>query len=442
MRSFLHKTSAFSQIALSGLLLGPFMRSSVSDERWPVIALALMSLALIFTIERPRTDGVNASWLTSIAFTLVGLGLLLELNKLLLLGGAMFFSAALVSTFPVSRPTAMALAASACLMVPLPAPIETAVAAELARLEASLFVVIGQAIGLPVRLSGAQVFFEQTVVTINQDCSGTLLLIPAVLGAITGSSLVRSNGAALLACMFAAPIALLINLIRIGITLLLIAHGEFASADTWHDGLGFIAVTMSWALPVILFTDIGNIRFSRALAAKVLPATSVLVAMGMAAGFMTSTKPVSGTKAVTLPSYVDGWVAQQITIPQQELKILSANYASRQRFTSTQKEFVVTTIQHTDPDVGREHSSERCFKAMGWQVQTVGGQPFGHSGKLTRLLAKSGGYSQSVLELEFAPPSFSHGFIRIQLVANATTPFDDQIDFLEAFAAHTLGDIS
>ena len=305
-----------------------------------------------------------------------------------------------------------------------------------------MFVTIGQAAGLPVHLSGAQVFFEQTVVTINQDCSGTLLLIPAVLGAITGSSLATSKRAALSAIILAVPIALLINLVRIGVTLWLIENGDFASADSWHDSLGFFAVTMSWALPVVLFADLGTIKFSRELVLRAVSASALMIAVGIATAVMMPNKTATSMNTVALPSYVNGWVAEEITIPAQELSILSANHASRQRFTSLKQELVVTTIHHGDINIGREHSSERCFKAMGWQVKALGNQAFGADGELTRLVVKSGGHRQSVLELELASLSSSNGLIRIQLVADIKTPIEDQTNFLEAFVADAIGDMS
>lgn len=442
MQLFLHKPSAIIQVVVSGLLLGPFLLASASNERWPVVALALTSFALIFATQRPQEKGMRADWLTALACTFVGVGLLYDVNKALLLGGSMFFCAALISTFSASRPTAIALTACACLMVPLPAPVETAIAAELARFEASLFVTIGQAAGLPVRLSGAQVFFEQTVVTINQDCSGTLLLIPAVLGAITGASLAKSTRAALSAVILAVPIALLINLVRIGVTLWLIENGDFATADAWHDGLGFFAVTISWALPVVLFADLSTIRLSRELGLKTVHASALLFATSVATGLMLPNRTSATTTTVVPPSYVNGWVAEEVAIPSQELSILNANHASRRRFTSLQQELVVTTIHHGDINVGREHSSERCFKAMGWHVKAMGNQSFGTNGMLTRLVVTSGGHHQSVLELELTSSSTSNGLIRIQLVADTKTPIEDQTDFLKAFVAHALGDMS
>lgn len=440
MQQSLHKSFAIIQAVAAGLLLGPFMLSSGHNGRWPVLALALASMALIFATQRRRPKDFSACWLTTCACALLATGWLLNLDKALLLSGVIFFCAALMSAFTIPKPAAFAATICTCLMVPLPAPVETTLAAGLAQFEASLFVILGQATGMPLRLSGAQVFFDQSVVTINQDCSGTLLLVPALLGAMTAAALAKSKTAAFAAIALAAPVALLINLVRIGVVLLLIAHGNFAAADAWHDGLGFIALTVSWALPVLTVTDLGTIKFSKPAIIKLFPATAVLITAGLATEVVEPIKTPATFELIQFPTYINGWVAEEIAIPTQELKILDADGVGRRRFTAGQREFIVTAIQHLNPRVGREHSSERCFKAMGWQVEVLSKQPVANNGSLTRLVTKSGGHSQSVLELEFINSPATKSFIRIQLVADPSTPFEEQTAFLNAFAANSLGD--
>ncbi|MBO6504456.1 MAG: archaeosortase/exosortase family protein [Kordiimonadaceae bacterium] len=442
MQPFLHKRFVLVQSSAAGLLLGPYFAVSVFNERWPLLALALASMILILAGQRTPPRHQTISWLTPLATVLVAFGLIFGLDKLLLVSGALFLSGTLFSLFPVSRLAAFSVIGCACLMVPLPTAIETNLANELAEIEAAVFVIIGQAAGLPVRLSGAQVFFEQSVVTINQDCSGTLLLVPAALGAMTAAALAGTRKSALAAIASAAPIALLINLARIGIVLALIASGDFAAADAWHDGLGFFALTVSWAVPILMFTNLNTIQFTRPVAANVMPIAAVMIIVGLASGLAIPLKRDVQAGPFKLPAYVNGWVAEDIGIPTQELKILNANHTSRQRFTSNRHEFVVTAIQHFDPRIGREHSSERCFKAMGWQVEMLGRQPFNGNGKLTYLTATSGGYTQSVLEFEMLHAQSMAGFIRIQLVADAATPHKDQLDFLSAFVANIFGETS
>lgn len=442
MQPFLHKRFVLVQSAAAGLLLGPYLAVSVFNERWPLMALALASMILILAGQRTPPRRQTISWLTPIAAALVAFGLIFSLDKLFLVSGALFLSATLFSLFPISRLGAFSVIGCSCLMVPLPAAIETNLAAELAEIEAAVFVIIGQAAGLPVRLSGAQVFFEQAAVTINQDCSGTLLLVPAILGAMTAAALAETRKAALAAIASAAPIALLINLVRIGIVLTLIASDDFAAADAWHDGLGFFALTVSWAVPILMFTNLNTVKFTRPVASRLMPVATVMIIVGLASGLAVPLKKDVQADPFKMPAYVNGWVAEDIVIPAQELKILNANHTSRQRFTSNRHEFVVTAIQHFDRRIGREHSSERCFKAMGWQVEMLGRLPFNGNGKLTYLTATSGGHAQSVLELEILHAQSKSGFIRIQLVADATTPFEDQMGFLSAFVANTFGETS
>lgn len=443
MQQFLHKVPATVQAIAAGLLLGPFAYASTYNERWPILVLSLCSVAIIVLSQSPvRHTGPHKHWGIFISASLILIGLLLEVDKLVLLGGAIVLCSGLLSQRPISWPAAFFATLSACMMVPLPANIETAIAAELASLEASLFVMTGQAANLPIRLSGAQVFFEQSVVTINQDCSGTLLLVPAFMGAMVAAALTKSKSAAVAAIVFAAPIALLINLFRLGLVLFLIAQGSYEDAETWHDLLGFFALTVSWALPIILFIDLESVKVDTSAFRKFVPTLAVVAACALAINLPISTKSDDISTKFALPSYIAGWIAEPLVIPSKELKILNADQVSRQKYTSGTGELIVTAMHHLDPSIGREHSSERCFKAMGWQVETLSNRTEGAHGALSHMMTKSGGHSQSVLELEIDNQPGTIGLVRIQLVANAATPTSELQTFLEAFATKLFGEPS
>lgn len=443
MQQFLHKAPATVQAIAAGLLLGPFAFASTYNERWPILVLSLCSAVIIVLSQSSlRHSAPHKHWGVFISSSLVLFGLMFEVDKLLLLGGAVVLCSSLLYQRPISRPAAIFATLCACMMVPLPANIETAIAAELAGLEASLFVMIGQAANLPVRLSGAQVFFEQSVVTINQDCSGTLLLVPAFMGAMVAGALAKSKSAAVAAIVFAAPIALLINLSRLGLVLFLIAQGSFDDAEVWHDLLGFFALTVSWALPIILFTDLESIKIDGIALRKFMPTFAVVTACALAINIPTATKSDDISTKFALPAYIAGWIAEPLVIPSQELKILNADQATRQKYTSGTGELIITAIHHLDPNIGREHSSEQCFKAMGWQVEKLSNRTLGTNGVLSHLITKSGGHSQSVLELEINTHPGTNGLVRIQLVADVATPISEQQSFLEAFATKLFGELS
>ena len=436
-----HKTLTAVQAVAAGLLLGPFALASTYNERWPIVVLAVASMVTIFLSQRPTNQSFKTHcWISVLAGAVLSAGALLALDKLLLLSGAMFLSLTLWFATNVSRLAALFATICACLMVPLPAPVETALATELASMEASLFVIIGQAAGLPVRLSGAQVFFEQSVVTINQDCSGTLLLVPALLGALVAASLTGSKKAAFAAISLAVPIALSINLVRLGVVMALIASGSLADADTWHDMLGFFALTVSWALPIMIFADLSRFKIDWSTLRKLAPTATVAFMIGISINVVSPSTSMKVSNQLSLPPYIAGWVAEPMPIPAQELKILNADQVARQRYTAKGGEFVVTAMHHFDPSIGREHSSERCFKAMGWQVTKLSSRRIDDLGMLTSLITRSGGHSQSVLELEITGHPSTNGLVRIQLVASTAMTIAEQRAFLEAFTANTLGD--
>ncbi len=443
MQQFLHKVPATIQAIAAGLLLGPFAYASTYNERWPILVLALCSFAIVVLGQRPvRQAAPSKYWGVIVSVSLVVFGLMFEVDKLLLLGGAVLLCSSLLYQRPISRPATFFATLCACMMVPLPANIETAIAAELAGLEASLFVMIGQAANLPVRLSGTQVFFEQSVVTINQDCSGTLLLVPAIMGAMVAAALAKSKSAAVTAIVFAAPIALLINLFRLGLVLFLIAQGSFEDAEIWHDLLGFFALTVSWALPITLFADLESVKVDTSAFRKFVPTLAVITACALAINLPFATKSDDISTKFALPAYIAGWIAEPLVIPSQELKILNADQVSRQKYTSGTGELIVTAMHHLDPSIGREHSSKRCFKAMGWQVETLSNRTESTHGALSHMMTKSGGHSQSVLELEIDNHHGTNGLVRIQLVANAAMPISEQQTFLEAFATKLFGEPS
>lgn len=441
MQQFLHKVSGLFHACAAGFLIGPFVFESAQSERWPMLMLSIASVLLIFMSLRKNTQTVaTLCSILLLAAAMFVAGVSFEIDKLLLLSGAILFCGSLLKAKPISRTAALFATVCACLMVPLPANLETELASKLASIEASLFAIIGQAAGLPVRLSGTQVFFEQSVVTINQDCSGLLLILPTLMGTMVAAALAGSRKAALAALVFALPIALFVNLIRLSMVMLLIAQGHFSDADAWHDMLGIAALTVCWALPVLFFANLNLIMFDWLTLKRLAPEAATIVFLGVTLSLFSASKTPFVTAQMKLPSYVSGWVAEPVSIPNEELRILNAAQVARQKYSAQGKELIVTSMYHLNPKVGREHSSERCFRAMGWQVKMIGQPAENALGLLTHLIVKTGGHSQSVLELEIDNHLADMGLVRIQLVASLDTPVAEQNAFLEAFANKTIGE--
>lgn len=437
----LRKPSVVFQASAGGGLLGSFALDSVYNERWPILVLALFSMLMIFLVQQPRTENRSQSyWYTVLAVACLSVGALFDLDKFVLLSGAIFLGSATLRVIPMPKLLGMLTILCGILIVPLPASLETELAAMLAAVEASIFVVIGQALDVPVRLSGAQVFFDQSVVTINQDCSGTLLLVPALLGALVAVAYAKSKHAALASVVLSVPLALLINIVRLAVVLALIATDNFKKADVWHDYLGFLALTISWVLPLMLFADLGAMKVAWYRTRKLVLPMLVATATGGVAVSISSIEPTTSSQVLSPPNYISGWVAEPVSIPASELRILNANQVVRQKYTTSSNQILVTTMYHHDPKVGREHSSERCFKAMGWQVSKLGHQIPAKSGRLTQLVVQSGGHRQSVLELEIENALPFKGFVRIQLVSDSTLPFTEKEAFLDRFAAKLIGE--
>ncbi len=443
MQLSLHKHLAPVQAIGAGLLLGPFVLASMQGDRWTILVLSFLSILLI--VGNASASPIRSNWPlwpAALAGSLVLAGIGFSADKPLLLGGVLLFASVLLSKTGLPRVPSLAIVACACLMVPLPAAIETELAMALANLEASLFVVLGQALGLPVRLFGAQIFFDQSIVTINQDCSGTLLLLPALLGATTAAALSKHRRHAITALVLAVPLALLINLVRLGVVLGLMAGGDYQRADQWHEFLGFTALALSWVLPLALFVDFDSIGLRSNAMTTFARTMALMFVGGIATTIIHVSEPSVEPPKLAVPGYISGWVAERVEIPPAEARILNADQVSRHRYTFDDDELLVTVIYHLDPKVGKEHSSERCFLAMGWQVTKQASQPFRGSGLLTFLDVSSGGHWQSVIELEIEDPGVSGGLLRVQLVSRPGFTNDQKRELISLFTNKILGELA
>lgn len=419
-----------------GLLLAPLVASSIMDGRWAVMLLALVSALMILGSAKTGDKYASTTPLWLLALTLLFVGLAVEIDKVRFLAGSVLIAAAMLYRTRLTMAAKTAIFISTAFIVPLPAEIETGLATLLAEAEASLFTALGQLAGLPVRQMGAQILTGDAAVTINRDCSGTLLILPALLGGLVGCQVSPDRGRALFALLLAVPFALLINTARIGVLLMLTLEGSPELVDAWHDTLGWLAMSIVWLVPLLIARPARDLPISFPTA-RMRP-----LALALAPGLIwfavsaVSTPYHLRANLESVPLYVSGWVGSDEMVPQEEARILNADTLLRRRYVDPtgDRTLILTAIYHRDPAKAREHSSARCFRAMGWQVERDGMETIDQKTLLEALLVHHHLGSQAVTEI--TTPHHGTGTLRLQLVEEAHVPQkirrETAIKFLEA----------
>jgi len=166
-------------------------------------------------------------------------------------------------------------------------------------------------------------------VGVEEACSGVRSLISCVYaGFFFSATLVRRPGARMLVLLLAAPLAVLMNLLR-SLTLTLLAHQGVEIAGVWHDATGFailgvtaalLAGLASWlnrnAPPVVEKSrqhKTASHAFSRVAGAQPLVAAGLVLAVGVAVLFILNTRPANTPGrpapdlAAVLPAQYEGW---------------------------------------------------------------------------------------------------------------------------------------
>ena len=176
--------------ACGSILLAPLLLDSIFTGRWPFIVLAFLSAHLI--MRNPKSiennANINTPFYWGFAAILALASYLFEIDKALYLAGAALIAGSFLHT--IKRSMLVKAAALICILaiVPVPAGLEAATANILSNAEASIFVALGQLVDQPLYQVGSQVILGKLAVTINSDCSGTLLLLPSFLGCLVGAA--------------------------------------------------------------------------------------------------------------------------------------------------------------------------------------------------------------------------------------------------------------
>lgn len=435
MHKWPKSTSALLACA-AGVLLGPLLLANLGNERWSVTLLAALTTAFILMV-RPTRTGSSSDWTihTAIGLLLAGSALVLDIQKLWFLAGVMFTAALIVKHMLPNQHQVILAVTSLTLIIPLPANWETMLATGLANIEASAFVKAGQLLGLHFQQFGPQILIDGYALTINQDCSGTLLLVPGLLGALAASATINNRKSLMLCILSALPLVFLINILRLGTAVSAFAVFDQETADSLHDTLGYTAMTIAWIAPLWLFG--GDVKVSWK---NHMPGINALMPAGLfiagltASGLSLPTQFQSSLQMQDYPYYVAGWIGEEQPIPTSELNILNATSVSRRLYTRAGHKMLLTAIYHRSSALAAEHSSERCFKAMGWQVAKTGAETLRNAIEVTYLTARNHNGSQAITEILIQSAPDVGGTVRLQLVNEPDVSLAERRQFAEQFA--------
>jgi len=431
-------------LAICGsILLAPLLLDSLHTGRWPLIVLALFSAHLITQKQNITKNCADLStayyWGGSAILVLISY--FLEIDKALYLAGAILIAGSLLHTN--QRPLIEKIAILICIwaIVPIPAGFEAALANLLSNVEATIFVALGQLAGQPLYQVGSQVVLGGHAVTINSDCSGTLLLLPSVLGCLVAASTGQRNVSNRTYILLAAlPLAILINLIRIAFLLTIGLFSPETPLDDIHDVLGWVTMSIVWLIPAFLFAVRHEEKSLKASENLVQVGACLLLATMLSFSLNWNSSAEEQTKRPALPLYVNGWIGEDETIPPEELSILNADSVVRRRYTSPDgdRTLLVTEIYHQKKSVAEQHNSAACFRAMGWQATVLNREKLTPNSTMEHLIVRDHLRQQAVTEvtLNMHIKGGNIGFFRLQIVETNTVPSHDRrtaaLTFLKA----------
>ncbi len=444
MRSRTQKAHLFSNgllWLLTGFALAPALLAYQQDQSFETPILIFMSACFILygsTTEKsgPRSYLLPAACIAGL-FALAGYGL--KIDKLILVSGVILLSVLLQQTYRINKSTSIFLFLCLLMLVPIPYVLQTSLGVWFAVLEADVFVSLAQAFNVPIIRHGSQVISEGAVATINSDCSGTLLLWPALLGALVAAAKMHASPYKKLAViLFAVPLALLLNVIRLGVVLILHLNSPAGIVDAFHDFLGWFFMPLVWLIPIVLFTPFA---VSAPQQKTVIAYQSLMVfSVGILLHFIVSSANAHNNPYTlpdtTFPYYINGWVGEDMDIPTEEVRILDADHLFRRiyRHPSGKREMLMTYIRHDNVKKSREHSSKLCFEAMGWVVSDHTKKHLSDTSKIDYFTASNFQFSQGVIEYSsFQNQRKKSSAIRIQFVETLDIVADERLGAAENF---------
>ncbi len=426
------------------LLAAPYM-GGVSNSAVALGVLAAISALMVLPHARDNEQADQSdqttNWLLVAGLAVLAIGATTGPDKFVPISGALLLG------WSVTRLQAMPLKHTVpflvCLAfaVPVPAAIEATVGLYLAEIEAAGFVGAAQALGLPVYQFGSQIVSGETAATINSDCSGTMLIWPALLGGIVAAH--TAKGAPLKKAtilLLSVPLAMGLNVIRLGILLALNFQAPEEIATAFHDMLGWFLMPLVWVLPLLIWgrlksADIWLPSLSRS---EALAMTSVLALL--ITGLLIKPSTQVQTAPAALPYYISGWTGEVIDIPNEEARILAADWAERRRYLSPDgdREMLLTFIRHADSKKAKAHTSKLCFEAMGWQSDQLQSLTVRPGVQIHHMLVRSFNHVQAVTEIVLDGSALDKPVsTRLQLVENPTVPVTERhataLEFANAF---------
>lgn len=390
----------------------------------------MLLLAANTIVERSTFSVRLEKVLLALAIAALMLHVFSEVVKLRYLAGVLLLGA-LVSFYYCRRPYLSLFAVFClCLIIPVPYSVEQSAGLWLAEHEAQLFVSFAQSLGLPLYQFGTQVISGDVAVTINSNCSGTLLFVPALMGCLVAASFpALSKGKRLAILAGALPFAFAVNLLRLLVLMIVNFSAPEAMVIAFHDMLGWFVMPIVWAIPVMMFAPIENIQFatpSNLLRQVAGFSIAILITVG---GFQLTNTTVHSQPIFSkeIPVYIAGWTGEAKDIPQNESDLIAADYLIRRVYhaPNVRRELVFTAVFHDDPKVSAEHSSRACFEALGWQVATASPAVSLANVTIEHLLVKSHVQVQAVTEVTVKLAD-NAGVLRLQFVENPNISIDDR----------------
>jgi len=473
-----------------GYLLSPQIAGSIDTGRWPLWLLAVISAGLICARKAslqcsdvPNQSGAfrrhDALFLAA-GICLVTASAIFDTDKLRALAGAIWLGGALTAC--CIRPPKVrhrhkhgyslaydqgykrwyydgVVVAVFMLAVPLPAGFSADIAASLAAVQAATIAALAPVLDGSLYTRGTDIIVNGAVFTINQDCSGSRLIAPSLMGGITAACLAPNRPRIAAALLLSLPAALILNMLRLVLVILAAKSGKTVMIDSVHDGLGVLLMSAAWYLPVAVGLGVmapaapaahinhvvaaqdtlfSGTQFTTiiTIVAKNATVTTAIILGGVLAAFADPTggpRPAHRAElTATLPHYVSGWASTPASIAAREAQLLAADGLERRSYThiKSDQQRLVTLILHRSHDTARQHDSARCFRAMGWAVSVDAGPVIAtrrHAPNWSHLTVSSGPRRQNVSEVTAASPQ-GH-YIRLQIVGPLSDDFGDQRRF-------------
>lgn len=424
-RQNLHLGLLFAVVVAGGYLVAPLIETSLKTDHWAILVLSAFSILMIAS-EKTDCTPSGRNWLLWCAGLAFLLHLTLDIQKLAYLAGTLLLLFAYALCFQVLAKKLIWVVACGVLVLPVPYGVEQSIGVWLATAEAEMFVTFAQFFDVPIYRYGSQVVSGDVAVTINTNCSGTLLFVPAFLGCLVCAALrdiSTGKKIAIIAC--ALPLAISVNLLRLLVLLLLNFHAPETLVTAFHDFLGWFIMPVVWVLPIVLF-----LPFDRLVLPEIQVASKHSTVSVAALGLVFSGYAVFHNESETsvgefaeVPVYVGGWVGEETSISQEERKIINADFLSRKTYyaPSGERQLVLTAIFHKDSNLSQQHSSSVCFKALGWLVSHVEFQQVDAGVRVEHLMVRSHSQVQAVAEIVSDIPG-REGRLRLQIVENPDIP--------------------